>query len=62
MKDIDLESYKFKAESLKQFGFVLCTPLSLTVLKLLLREYSINELIFTIELVLSFIFLFLVLY
>ena len=56
MNDLDLESYKFKAESLKQFGFVLCIPLSLTVLKLLLREYSLNELIFTIELVFPFIF------
>ena len=56
MKIIDLESYKFKAESLKQFGLVICTPFSIIVLKILLREFNLNELIFTIELALSFIF------
>ena len=49
MNDLDLESYKFKAESLKQFGFVLCTPLCLLILDIIMRKLNLINFLFNLE-------------
>ena len=56
MIDLDMESYKFKAESLKQFGFVLCTPLSLVILKAIISEICFMKFIMSIEALFAFTF------
>lgn len=56
MKQTELEAFKFKAESLKQIGFALCTPFSIVLLKILVAESKFFEMLLEIKLYICFVF------
>ena len=41
MKPEEIETYKFRAESLKQIGLILCTPISVSLLRILINELEL---------------------
>ncbi|NQY81268.1 MAG: hypothetical protein HRT47_13250 [Candidatus Caenarcaniphilales bacterium] len=43
MKPEEIESYKFRAESLRQFGLILSTPFGIEILKFFQSETNLFE-------------------
>lgn len=43
MKTKEIETYKFRAESLRQIGLILCTPFAMTIFRILIYELKLIE-------------------
>ena len=43
MKPEEIETYKFRAESLRQIGLILCTPFAMTIFRVLIYELELIE-------------------
>ena len=43
MKPEEIESYKFQAESLRNFGLAFCSPLSIALLKIIFHEITFED-------------------
>lgn len=49
MEQEDIETYKYRAESLKQIGVALCSPLAMVIVQILLRLQKIGNLLVYME-------------
>ena len=55
VKPEEIESYKFRAESLRQFGLILSTPLGIDILKFFQSEISLSEAFLKLKTFIAFI-------